>query len=128
MAFSAQAKNGVVAEMNITPLVDVMLVLLIIFMVAMPMISRTLALDFSRAPPTSATPETVTLHVAADGSVAWEGTVLPGYVVDAAMRAEAAREAPPIVAIEADPDASYQDVTTAMARARNAGLERIALN
>jgi len=128
MAFSAQAKNGVVAEMNITPLVDVMLVLLIIFMVAVPMLSRTLEMDFSSTPPQKAPPETVTLQIAADGQLAWDGNVLPEFVLDAAMRAEASRDTPPIVNVQADPEASYQAVTAAMARARNAGLERIALN
>ena len=128
MAFSAQARNGVVAEMNITPLVDVMLVLLIIFMVAVPMLGKTLELDFSSSPPTQEEPDRVTLQIDADGALAWDGNVLPAFAVDAAMRAEAARATPPVILIEADPDVDYQVVASAMARARNAGLERIALN
>jgi biopolymer transport protein ExbD len=128
MAFSTQARDGMVAEMNITPLVDVMLVLLIIFMVAMPMISKTLELDFTPSPPSPAPPDVVTLQVGADGSLAWDGNVLPAFAIDAAMRAEAARAQPPVLTIQADPESAYQDVASAMARARNAGLERIALN
>jgi biopolymer transport protein ExbD len=128
MAFKAQAQDGVVAEMNITPLVDVMLVLLIIFMVAVPMLSKTLELDFAPSPPGPVPPDVVTLQVGADGSLSWEGNVLPAFAVDAAMRAEAARAEPPVINIQADPEAAYQDVASAMARARNAGLERIALN
>jgi biopolymer transport protein ExbD len=128
MAFSAQARDGVVAEMNITPLVDVMLVLLIIFMVAVPMLSKTLQLDFGPSDRKSALPETITLQVQADGSLVWDGAPMPAFAVDAAMRSEAAREQPPILNIEASPEASYQEVAAAMVQARNAGLEKIALN
>ena len=128
MAFTAQARDGVVAEMNITPLVDVMLVLLIIFMVAVPMLSKTLELDFGPPDQSNKQPEIVTLQVAANGELSWDGNVLPAFAIDAAMRSEAGRKVPPILNIEADPDAAYQDVASAMARARHAGLERIALN
>ena len=128
MAFSAQARNGMVAEMNITPLVDVMLVLLIIFMVAVPMLSNTLELDFGPSEETRKQPDIVTLHVAANGELSWDGNALPVFAIDAAMRSEAGRDVPPVLNIEADPEADYQDVAAAMARARRAGLERIALN
>ena len=128
MAFAAQARNGVVAEMNITPLVDAMLVLLIIFMVAVPMLSKTLELDFGPQRDSTQLPEIVTLQVSANGELSWDGNVLPDFAIDAAMRSEAGREVPPVLNIEADPEAAYQDVASAMARARIAGLERIALN
>ena len=129
MAFSAQARNGVVAEMNITPLVDVMLVLLIIFMVAVPMLSKTFELNLPQAgPPSLPPPEMVTLRIASDGALTWEGNAIPAFAIDAAMRAEAGRKEPPLLSIEADPDAPYQNVADAMARAQRAGLERIALN
>lgn len=128
MAFKAQAADGVVAEMNITPLVDVMLVLLIIFMVAVPMLGKTLELDFGPPEETRKQPDIVTLQVAANGELSWDGNVLPVFAIDAAMRSEAGRDEPPVLNIEADPEAAYQDVAAAMARARRAGLERIALN
>jgi biopolymer transport protein ExbD len=129
MAFSAQARNGVVAEMNITPLVDVMLVLLIIFMVAVPMLSKTFELNLPQAAPDNPPPpETVTLRIASDGALTWEGSAIPAFAIDAAMRAEAGRKQPPVLNIEADPDAPYQNVAEAMSRAQRAGLERIALN
>ena len=129
MAFTAQARDGVVAEMNITPLVDVMLVLLIIFMVAVPMLSRTLELDLpSVGGPPPPPRDNVTLRIAADGAMTWEGAAIPAFAIDAAMRAEAGRGEQPTLSIETDPDAPYQFVADAMTRARNAGLERIALN
>ena len=127
MAFSAMSRSRTVAAMNITPLVDVMLVMLIIFMVSTPLLTRTLALDFSPAPDTTPQPEPVTLRIEADGSVIWNRTRLPASVVDAALRLEAGRDTPPVLAIEADEAADYQLVTHWMARARMAGLDRISL-
>ena len=72
--------------------------------------------------------DTVTLRIGADGALTWEGSAIPAFAIDAAMRAEAGRREPPVLAIEADPDAPYQAVAAAMARAQRAGLERIALN
>ena len=129
MAFTAQARDGVVAEMNITPLVDVMLVLLIIFMVAVPMLSKTLELDLpSVGGPPPPPRDTVTLQIAADGAMTWEGNAIPAFAIDAAMRAEAGRAEQPTLSIEADLDAPYQSVADAMARAKRNGLDRIALN
>jgi biopolymer transport protein ExbD len=129
MAFSAQARSGVVAEMNITPLVDVMLVLLIIFMVAVPMLSKTFELNLPQVGPEPPPPsDVVTLQIDAGGALTWEGHAIPAFAVDAAMRAEAGRKEPPVLNIEADPDAPYQSVADAMARAQRAGLEKIALN
>jgi biopolymer transport protein ExbD len=128
MAFSATARRETVAEMNITPLVDVMLVLLIIFMVAAPMLSRTLSIDLPRADPTPPPPvETVTLEVLETGELRWAGQKVPLSVLDAAFRLEAGREVPPILEIAAHPEVDYQRVADLMARARRAGLERIAL-
>jgi biopolymer transport protein ExbD len=130
MAFAAQARNGTISEMNITPLVDVMLVLLIIFMVATPMLTRTLTLDlpsFAPEPPPPPT-EPIALQIRADGTLSWDGIPMPMVAIDAAMRTEAGREAPAVLQIEADPDAAYERVAEVMARARRAGLERIALD
>ena len=131
MAFAAQARNGTISEMNITPLVDVMLVLLIIFMVATPMLSRTLTLDLPSVTPELQPPpptEPIALQIRADGTLSWEGIPMPMVAIDAAMRTEAGREAPAVLQIEADPDAAYERVAEVMARARRAGLERIALD
>ncbi len=131
MAFAAQARNGTISEMNITPLVDVMLVLLIIFMVATPMLSRTLTLDLPSVTPDPLPPpptEPIALQIRADGSLSWDGIPMPMLAIDAAMRTEAGREKPAVLQIEADPDAAYERVADVMARARRAGLERIALD
>ena len=128
MAFQRVAAPRDIAEMNITPLVDVMLVLLIIFMVAAPLLSRPLTLDlpsFNPDPPPP--PETVTLRIDADGRLYWNGTPMSPAAVDAIMRLEGGRAETPLLAIEVSDAADYAHVAAALGRARQAGLEKIGL-
>ena len=130
MAFQRSAGNATIAEMNITPLVDVMLVLLIIFMVAVPIVSGNLTLDLPVPGPDRPLPpetEPVTLHIEADGGLLWNGSVLPAAALDAALRIEAMRGEPPMLQILASDDVEYSHVAAVLGRARHAGLQRIAL-
>ena len=129
MAFSSATRNATLAEMNITPLVDVMLVLLIIFMVATPMLSRQLSLDLPTSDPVPPPPPSTTLElqIQADGSVLWNGEHVSAAALDAALRVEAARQELPLLQITVDQAADYQHVAHWLGRARHAGLERIAL-
>ncbi|MFC5570826.1 ExbD/TolR family protein [Lysobacter yangpyeongensis] len=117
------------AEMNITPLVDVMLVLLIIFMVAAPMVTRSIDLGLPQVPTelVSAKPPHASLTVQADGSVALDGVVLGEPALAAALQ-ELARRAPnTVLDVRVNADADYQAFTTAVAAARHSGLGNIAL-
>jgi biopolymer transport protein ExbD len=130
MAFQRSAGNATIAEMNITPLVDVMLVLLIIFMVAVPIVSGKLTLDLPISAiddPPPPTTEPITLQIEADGALVWNGTMLPAAALDAALRIEAMRGEPPVLQILASDDVEYAHVAAVLGRARHAGLERIAL-
>jgi biopolymer transport protein ExbD len=130
MAFARADRTATLADINITPLVDVMLVLLIIFMVATPMLSRALPLDLPQ--PTDGEPPpppkyTATLHIDAAGTLRWDGQPMSAFAVDALMRIEAGREEMPLLQIDVEPDADYAHVAAALGRARAAGLTRIAL-
>ena len=79
MAFSATERNSVVAEMNITPLVDVMLVLLVIFMVSAPLLTKTVDAALPQVVPPN--PDTIKplqmqLDVGDDGSYRLDGRLL----------------------------------------------------
>ena len=129
MAFAVQTRPNAIAEMNITPLVDVMLVLLIIFMVAAPMLTRSLSLNFPSIGPeqTPPPPHEIRLQILADGTLVWDGTPLSTTALDAVMRIEATREVAPLLQIEVDDDATYAQVAAVLGRARHAGIERIAI-
>lgn len=130
MAFASQPSHRNVAEMNITPLVDVMLVLLVIFMVAAPVLTRRIPLDLPQAaPPATATPPApVDLRIDAAGGVSWNGAPaslagLPA-LLDGIAQADPAHA--PLLRIDANADADYGDVARVLALARNAGVRRIA--
>ena len=129
MAFANEASHRSVAEINITPLVDVMLVLLVIFMVAAPVLTHRIPLDLPQAAPPHATvtPTVVDLRIDAAGGVSWNGAAssldaLPAQLADL-VRANPAQ--PPLLRVAPNADADYGTVARVLAMARNAGVERI---
>ena len=116
------------AEINITPLVDVMLVMLVIFMLAAPTVTRSIDLDLPHPNPDAQPPtEFVTVRIAASGDLAWNGA--PDSLGGIAAAMEAIGNAPvaeqPQLLVDASPDADYGAVARVLAEARTAGVARI---
>ena len=118
------------AEMNITPLVDVMLVLLVIFMIAVPMVTRSIDLKLPQVQPPDpqvSKPPHLSLRVLGDGQFALDGVALSEQALASAL-GDAARHAPnTIVDVAVSENADYQAFTTALATARRSGISNIAL-
>lgn len=126
MAFRSTAANPTVAEINITPLVDVMLVLLVIFMITAPVLAHRVELDLARGePPTGIEPTRISLAIAADGTLTWNGQPMPDVALGPQLRIEAAKSPQPVVAIDAHDAARYERVAGVLATARNAGIEGV---
>lgn len=129
MAFASNPSHRSVAEMNITPLVDVMLVLLVIFMVAAPALTHRIPLDLPQATTTATTPPVpIDLRIDAAGGVSWNGAPAPAAslpVLFAGIARADAHQAP-LLRVDASADADYGDVARVLALARDAGVSRIA--
>ena len=116
------------AEINITPLVDVMLVLLVIFMIAAPVMAHRIDVDLpqvTRDHPPPTPPEVITLTVAADGSYYWNGEALLGAALAPQLKIEAHRRPQPEIALDADRTVPYQRIATVLSAAREAGIAKI---
>ena len=130
MAFAAD-RNEPLATINITPLVDVMLVLLVIFMIAAPVLTRTIGLDLpGSAPPRDqaieATP--IALRIDAAGALYWNGNPTPLSALQPMLQAELQRDPrhPPLLTIDASGESDYGIMAKVLAAARNADWDRIA--
>lgn len=122
--------GGPKSDINVTPLVDVMLVLLIIMMIIAPLLQQGVALTLPTAINSAEKPETqedTTLHITADGRFHVNGIVVPEG--DLRRRVEDALELKNqrLIVVKADEDAAYSDVMLAMDQLRAAGLEDIGL-
>lgn len=128
MAFGTQDDaDEVMNEINMTPLVDVMLVLLIIFIITVPVMKHSVNVDLPRATnqPEHVKPETLRLSVAADGSYYWNGQTIADAELDSRLQAEAAKEPQPDLHIRGDKAVRYERVAQVMAAAQRAGLRKI---
>lgn len=119
-----------VAAINITPLVDVMLVLLVIFMIAAPLVSQPIVLDSPGHDGERRTTDTppIELRIDAAGEVYWNGNAMPLPALRNLLEAELARtvDGAPVLRVDASDEADYGIVAKVLAAARNAGVQRIA--
>ena len=117
------------SEINVTPLVDVMLVLLVIFILATPLMASRLALDLPRAAaPAVAAPEpaaTVSISLDAQGQTYWGDEVIDPARLAQRLQQTAQREPATEVQLRADTTVPYGRVVQVIALAQNAGLARI---
>ena len=130
MAFSATARDSVVAEMNITPLVDVMLVLLVIFMVSAPLLTKTVDAVLPQAvPPSHDTikPLQMQLDVADDGSYRLDGRALTPSEVWGRLDEAVISDPRAVLRVHASSGADYQQLVTALAEARKRGIANLSM-
>lgn len=129
MAFGGSLNHAddVISEINMVPLIDVMLVMLIIFILTVPVLTHSVHLDLPRADnqPNLIKPETVNLSVTADGAVHWNEEVVDEAQLAARLEAAAAREPPPEIFIRGDRKVEYERVAQVMAAVQRAGMLKL---
>lgn len=128
MAFGTQDEpDEVMNEINMTPLVDVMLVLLIIFIITVPVMKHAVNVDLPRATNRAVDPkpQTVRLSVDAQGTYYWNDVKVADASLFALLAAEGAKNPQPDLHIRGDKEVRYERVAQAMAAAQRAGIRKI---
>ncbi|QDH35780.1 biopolymer transporter ExbD [Porphyrobacter sp. YT40] len=124
-----RSRRAAMAEINVTPLVDVMLVLLIIFMVTvtLPAVGVPIDLPDSRAAPVEEKPEQITISVDAVGRIYIEETPVPVGGLPAALEALDRGGEPPLIVLRGDRNLDYGRVMAVMGELGRAGFTQISL-
>ena len=113
------------ADINMTPLIDVMLVLLVVFIIAAPLFSRAIALDLPKqdaAPSHAADTPSVAVAIDRTGQLFWNGEKIAVGDLDRRFAAAAKQQPQPDIALSADQGTAYRQITAVMAAAQHAGL------
>jgi len=134
MAMSMGSKRGkkvrpqVMGEMNTTPLIDVMLVLLVMLIITIPiqLHSVDLNLPSGKAPPVASEPEIVRIDIDFDGTLLWNGEVVADRAaLEARMKEKAAQAVQPEVHLRPNKLVKYERVAAVMASAQRLGLKKL---
>jgi biopolymer transport protein ExbD len=129
MAMSVgEDSGGAIASINTTPLVDVMLVLLIIFLITIPVINKTVPVQLPKAVniPTQTKPENITIAVDKDGNIYWNdrkttnATELLGLIEAAAVR-----KPQPEIHIRGDKETRYEAIGRVMYAIQRGGIVKV---
>ena len=132
MAFTTSNSAGPMADINVTPLVDVMLVLLIIFMITAPIMAHRVDIDLpqkSIAPPTlEEPPPPVNLVIKQTGELYWNDQPMIRQALEPQLRIEAGKDPQPEIRINAEAQTQYQTVAEVLATAKNVGVTKLAFD
>jgi biopolymer transport protein ExbD len=134
MAFSGLGGGGAphstpMAEINTTPLVDVMLVLLIIFMITAPLLAHKIKIDLPQASTVllEEKPDTIVIALMPDGTMFLNDVSIDRVTLQRRLGAEAQRKPQPELHLHVDRTTQFQLLATVMADAQNAGMVKVGI-
>ncbi|NBR68500.1 MAG: biopolymer transporter ExbD [Actinobacteria bacterium] len=131
MAMSVGSSGGddqPMSTINTTPLVDVMLVLLIIFLITIPVITKTVKVSLPKAAniPTETKPENITVAVDSEGNIYWNNnSVADTNELIELVKAEAVKDPQPEIHIRGDGQARYEDIGRVMYSVQRGGIVKV---
>jgi len=126
----ATAGGTVICDINTTPLIDVMLVLLVTLIVSLPLMTHAVILDLPRIPPSSdqIQPEVIDLDIDFDGTVVWNGTALASWQqLESHLHEEAQKTSQPEIHLRPDRRVKYDVVAKVLAAAQRNRMQKIGL-
>ncbi len=126
-SFNDQQNQAPMAEINVTPMVDVMLVLLVIFIMAAPLFTHAIKLELpsAQSAPSSEQPKTVTIAVDPAGKLFWDDAPVSEAELALRLGAAAQQQPQPDMLIRADKNTRYQVLADIMSAAQNRGVRKI---
>lgn len=126
-SFESSARKEPMAEINTTPLVDVMLVLLIIFIITAPLLTHAVKIELPEASsqPNPDKPDIVTLGIDGHGSLYWNDQPVNEDELEAKLMSAADQKPQPELHLRADKTTVYERLAKVMSTAQNAGIERM---
>jgi biopolymer transport protein ExbD len=125
--FDKERSAGPMADINMTPLIDVMLVLLVIFIITAPLLTHAIRLDLPKVASATApqTPQTITLSIDDAGRFYWDGQPLAFDAISARLQQAGKAAQPPELHLRASRATRYEVIAQVMSAAQQAGLDRI---
>jgi biopolymer transport protein ExbD len=126
-SFNHHRQQGPMADINVTPMVDVMLVLLVIFIISAPMFTHAVKLDLPRAQAQAnpQQPASVSLAIDAKGQIYWNDEAVAPTALEARLAEASKLEPQPELQLRADKNTRYEVVAQVMAAAQTAGLGKL---
>ena len=126
-SFNSSPNQAPMAEINVIPLVDIMLVLLVIFIITAPLLTHAVKIDLPKAESSMNVQKVDNVQLAIDGAgtVFWNGEVVDREALGARMRAASALPQHPEIHIHADRNARYAIIAEVMSQAAGTGLSKI---
>lgn len=125
--FNDNRHQAPMAEINVTPMVDVMLVLLVIFILSAPLFTHAIKLDLPSAQSAAAPekPETISLSIDAGGKIFWNNDTIAAAALPARFAAAAQKQPQPELQLRADKETRYEVIAQVMAAAQGNGLSKL---
>lgn len=126
-SFDPANRSAPMAEINMVPLIDVMLVLLVVFIITAPLLTHAVKLDLPQASSqvNQLKPDKIEFAIDAAGQLFWNGERIDRATAQQRFTAEGQRQPMPEIHIRADENAPYRFVAQALADASKSGLSRI---
>ena len=127
MAFNKYRRQAPMTDMNVVPLVDVMLVLLVIFIVTAPLLTHAVKIDLPKVSSNVniTKPEHIEFGIRGNGELFWNGEKVAAGELGPRFAVAVKQQRQPELHIRADRDARYESVAQVMSAAAKAGLTRI---